>query len=321
MKKNIKMQRVISFAGSAALLVGLMTGFSVKNPEAFAVRSDASSYTITAGNDYSVTANALNIRSGPGTNYARTGHYTRGTLIRIVETNGNWGKTSDGWVHLDYLAPASNVVYPDSAFSGVVNATSLNVRRGPGLQYAIVAQLTDGYKVNITETQNNWGKTSSGWVNLDYINRTGSSSNGQSNSNTSGIYVNSNVVVTADSLNVRQGPGTNYARVARLSRGNGATILEIKNGWGRIHEGWISLNYVRPSSSNGSSSNSSNEYITSNDTVKVVSDGLMIRTGPDKAYQSCGMLTNGYRVVLQEVRGNWGRIQEGWICLDYVDRV
>ncbi len=319
MTKNIKMQRAISVAGSAALIVGLLAGFSVKNPNAFAVRSEAASYTITAGNHYTVTATSLNIRSGPGINYARQGRFPQGTLIKILETNGNWGRTYEGWVSLDYLAPENSVVYPDTAFSGVVNASALNIRSGPGLSYGVVGQYVDGYKVTISATQNGWGKTNDGWVNLDYINRNGSTGNSQNGTTPSGIYVNSNVTVTADSLNLRQGPGTNYARVGRLPRGYSATILEIKNGWGRIHDGWISLNYVRPATSGSNSS--VNQYFAGNDTVKVVSDGLMIRSGPDKGYQAKGMLTNGYIVALQEVQGNWGRIQEGWICLDHVVRV
>lgn len=51
-----------------------------------------------------VTANALNVRSGPGTNY------TINTVIRdkgiytITETSGDWGKLKSGagWISLDY---------------------------------------------------------------------------------------------------------------------------------------------------------------------------------------------------------------------------
>lgn len=46
----------------------------------------------------------LNIRKGPGTNYAKTGKYTGKGRFTIVEENGSWGrlKSGLGWINLDY---------------------------------------------------------------------------------------------------------------------------------------------------------------------------------------------------------------------------
>ena len=52
----------------------------------------------------------LNIRTGPGTNYARTGEFTGQGFFEIVDTsagigsNAGWGKLADGrgWIALDY---------------------------------------------------------------------------------------------------------------------------------------------------------------------------------------------------------------------------
>lgn len=52
------------------------------------------------------------------------------------------------------------------------------------------------------------------------------------------------VKVTANILNVRSGAGTNYAVVGAIRKGSTYTILEEKNGWGKISSGWISLEYV-----------------------------------------------------------------------------
>lgn len=53
--------------------------------------------------------------------------------------------------------------------------------------------------------------------------------------------------VTADVLNIRSGPGTGYAVVGTISDGGVYTIVEEKNGFGRLKSGagWISLNYVK----------------------------------------------------------------------------
>lgn len=46
----------------------------------------------------------LNIRRGPGTNYARTGQFTGIGVFTIVDVSGNWGKLKSGvgWISLNY---------------------------------------------------------------------------------------------------------------------------------------------------------------------------------------------------------------------------
>lgn len=46
----------------------------------------------------------LNIRCGPGTNYARTGNYTGPGIFTIVEERDGWGKLKSGagWIYLEY---------------------------------------------------------------------------------------------------------------------------------------------------------------------------------------------------------------------------
>lgn len=46
----------------------------------------------------------LNVRSGPGTSYGRTGSLTNGLKVTIVEEKNGWGKLlQGGWVSLDYI--------------------------------------------------------------------------------------------------------------------------------------------------------------------------------------------------------------------------
>lgn len=52
------------------------------------------------------------------------------------------------------------------------------------------------------------------------------------------------VKVTANVLNVRAGAGMNYAKRGTVLKGSVHTLLEEKDGWGKISNGWISLDYV-----------------------------------------------------------------------------
>lgn len=51
-----------------------------------------------------VTADVLNVRTGPGTSYAVATTVKNGEVYTIVETSGNWGKLKSGagWICLDY---------------------------------------------------------------------------------------------------------------------------------------------------------------------------------------------------------------------------
>lgn len=50
--------------------------------------------------------------------------------------------------------------------------------------------------------------------------------------------------VSASTLNVRKGPGTDQAKVATLSAGAQVEILETLDGWYRIDRGYVSADYV-----------------------------------------------------------------------------
>ena len=55
------------------------------------------------------------------------------------------------------------------------------------------------------------------------------------------------VKITADTLNVRAGAGTNYKINTRVKKNEVYTIIQEQNGWGKLKSGagWISLNYTK----------------------------------------------------------------------------
>ena len=113
-----------------------------------------------------VTANSLNIRKGPSTSYAVVGSLKKNAITTIVEEQNGWGriKDSQGWICLKYTT--TNLSY-----RAKVAASVLNIRKGPGTNYAIVGSTRRGDVVTIIEEQNGFGKlnTNIGWVSLTYI--------------------------------------------------------------------------------------------------------------------------------------------------------
>ncbi len=87
-------------------------GYSVydENGNVIYTGKQTSSGSSTASFLVQVTASDLNIRKGPGTNYAKTGKYTGKGVFTIVEvrsgqgSDAGWGqlKSGAGWISLDY---------------------------------------------------------------------------------------------------------------------------------------------------------------------------------------------------------------------------
>ena len=178
-----------------------------------------------------------------------------------------WGRISNGWICMDYVAVSSETT-TSKKVSGTVttDGSTLRVRSGAGSSYTIADYLANGTRVEILEqkTVNGsvWGRISKGWIMMGYVkldsadNNTGNTNSGSTNnsgnaSNTGSTTTTKTGTVTLQSqtLNVRAGAGTNYNVVSYLVNGAKVTILETKdvNGvtWGRISNGWVCMDYIK----------------------------------------------------------------------------
>jgi len=205
-----------------------------------------------------VNCNELRIRSDAGTNYAIVGYLKAGTAVSITEqkTNGSmvWGKISNGWISLDYVQLDSDNSGTQSSekVTGKVNVQDfLRIRSGPGTSYAVAGYLKPNDKVEITERKSAggmvWGKISKGWISMDYIILDGQAGAGNSNSQTSSAKTKT---IVADCLRVRKDAGTGNTIVGYLYYGAKVEILETKKAadgslWGKISNGWISMDYAK----------------------------------------------------------------------------
>lgn len=102
-----------------------------------------------------VTASALNVRDGNGTEYNVLGVLKKGDTVKIDKRYSRPGWYSiyfgdhGGFVSENYISLNTPVVEQSDIFSGTVDATVLNVRSGPGTQYSIIGSLSNGTKVKI----------------------------------------------------------------------------------------------------------------------------------------------------------------------------
>ncbi|CEO04658.1 enterotoxin [[Clostridium] sordellii] len=283
-------------------------------------------------NTGTITADRLNIRSGYGTNYSVIGTLTNGTKVEIVESQNGWYKIKYnggyGYVSGDYVKvdgqskPDVKPEEPTVKNTGVVNATTLNVRSGYGANYSKIGTLTNGSKVEIVESQNGWYKIKYnggyGYVSGDYVKLGGESKpDVKPDSNLQESNVMFIGTITADRLNVRSGYGTNHFVTGTLTNGAKVEVVESQNGWYKIKYngtyGYISGQFVSKSD-NGISS--SNKIGTVNATT------LNVRSGYGSNYSKIGTLSNGAKVEIVESQNGWHKIKYngtyGYVSGDFI---
>ena len=210
----------------------------------------APSGATTVNYAYKVTVSDLNIRKGPGTNYDSAGYTGKG-VFTIVAEKGGWGKLKSGagWISLNSkyghkvssgsTAPAA----APSKLKWTVTISDLRIRKGPGTNYDWTGAYTGKGTFTIVEQKNGWGrlKSGAGWISLNskYGHKVSSGSTAPAAAPSKLKWT-----VTISDLRIRKGPGTNYDWTGAYTGKGTFTIVEQKNGWGRLKSGagWISLN-------------------------------------------------------------------------------
>ena len=243
---------------SLAISLGLMTTIGFKDL----------SYADTTVSGI-VTATALNVRSGPATTYSVIGQVLQGNDIKIVDKTGNWlkvnYKNTTGYVSGAYVSS----IYNEAKTEGyVMGCNTLNVRSGPGTEYARKGSLVNGTKVHIISTSLGWSKIiyngNYAYVSASYLSNspsenqgnTGSNnssngnnlSNGSTENNNTQVTIKNTGTVTADRLNVRQQPSTSSTILGVLEKNTTVKIVDETESWYKImyknDYAFVSKNYI-----------------------------------------------------------------------------
>jgi uncharacterized protein YraI len=230
-----------------------------------------------------VTAYALNVRSGPSTSNSIVGAVTSGQVIDIMgdPQTGFYpmrAGSMTGWVSGQYISlgsapapapsdPGSGSTPTGSTPTGTATVTAgvLNVRSGPSTSHSVITGITFGTTVELMgNAQGGFYPIRvngiSGWVSGDYLNIGGSSApapsptptptpNPGSGSVPVGDTVVNTAVVTAAGLNMRSGPSTSYPVILGMAYGEQVEIMgEPQGGFYPIRylgsKGWASGDYL-----------------------------------------------------------------------------
>ncbi|MBQ3270564.1 MAG: SH3 domain-containing protein [Clostridia bacterium] len=252
----------------------------------------------------------LNLRSGPGYEYASIGYVHHNNKVKVYESSGVWsrikygGKT--GWIRTMYIDGTTKalgngykaIVAPTSVYSSA-DATS------------VVGSVSTADTVKVYYTERDFASVHvsdsglSGWIPISCIGGTVKLTADNPPSGSDVVYR-----TTATTLNVRSGPGTRYAVVHQLPRNTGCTVLETSGNWYRIKTfggivGWVSSNYLKSTS-----------------TARVTASALNVRKGPGTSSAILGSLKRGKKVTVKYTSGNWAYITSGsltgYVSLNYL---
>lgn len=279
-----------------------------------------------------LNSGSLRIRSSAGTSGTIVGYISNGTRVEIFERktvgSSEWGRIEKGWISLDYVVldrteqdnsgtENGGTEIPDDpdviATGTVVAKDGLRIRSGAGTNYSIVGKLADGTKVSLYEQKRVndvlWGRIDKGWICLTYVKP----------DYIAPTVIATGTVVNTSKLRIRSAAGTDNPVVGNLNRGDRVEIYEKMTVgsmiWGRIEQGWISLDYVQLDGEEAPSGSISM-------TKTVTASSLRIRSGAGTSYSIVGYLTSGTKVTITETKTvgdmTWGRISQGWISMDYV---
>lgn len=140
------------------------------------------------------------------------------------------GDNKSGWCHRAYLELIEITPPPQAQTLYRVNTGTLNVRHGPGLNYAVIGWLNRGEAVEglAISPEAQWAQIRkanaiSGWVSLKYLVKVPA----PPPVNSADVLM----IVTTDTLNIRSGPGTTYAIEGKLMRGDMVTYLSATPDW------------------------------------------------------------------------------------------
>ncbi len=168
----------------------------------------------------------------------------------LVLSNGSGVGTSSPAIPTPSKPTVENKEFCGKGVGTAIAQTHMNVRTGPKTSYKVLTTIPAGTAVEVLE------RTSAGWYKIVWPG-VASGYAYVSNSNNKYFKYTANPVdttfkpyvvrITASSLNVRAGAGTTYKINTVVHKNEAYTIVEEKNGWGKLKSGagWISLNYTK----------------------------------------------------------------------------
>lgn len=178
--------------------------------------------------------------------------------------------------------------------------TALNVRAGAGTNYAVVTWVANGDGIDVVKEGSTWSKITvakngkTGYINNSFIKGLSSGSTATSAPETKGTAAAGRV--SGNYVNMRKGAGTNYGKVATLTKGTKVQIWDESGNWYYVttlsgKKGWMSKTYIATGFT---------MKTTANLNFRESANGALIKT-----------LNKGTEVDVISITGSWSKVKVG----------
>ncbi|MBE9012877.1 hypothetical protein IQ250_22000 [Pseudanabaenaceae cyanobacterium LEGE 13415] len=217
---------------------------------------------------------------------------------------------SSAWIHIAGLMLGASILVAQvpaaHALTVEVNSTvtTLNVRSGPGTQYSLNGRpLFPRERVRVVNQSGGWYQLpDGGWFSSTFVSPVGTGRGG------GGTPISRTVRATT-TVNVRNGPGTNFSLNGRpLSPGETVRVVRESNGWYQLPDGgWFSSQFAQVVSGGGSGGGG----IPINQTVRATTT-VNVRNGPGTGFSLNGRpLFPGETVRVVRQSNGWYQLPDG----------
>jgi len=270
---------------------------------------------------YRVTTTALRLRSGPGLNFEIIGMLYRNNLVNGGDIQGDWVEVTTidnqmGWSHRAYLELQDEPIPVSDGDIYRVDATSLNLRQGPGTKYSVIGSLSKsemvkGLSISADKSWVQIERTNGvqGWASLKYMTKLAVPPPASSDD----LYM----IVKADVLNVRSGPSTGYSIIGKVSRGDQVVYISATPDWGWVNVrtadnkiGWCSSKYLMEQSDFFALPQ---EY-TAMGLHRALTESLFLREGPGEEYPTVAEVKFNQVLIVNKISddGKWKFCTNPW---------
>ncbi len=269
--------------------------------------------------DYMVVSDTdtLNLRQGPGVDYAWLGSAVRGDWVYVTGESGNWFYCTivksglSGYMSKNFLSAGSQGSSTRGVVNNPVSTQFLNLREYPSYSAPVLGIYYNGTYCNILSTSNGWHYVEVGGVygyfRTEFISTsaigTGASSDVATISTPNG-----------GTLNMRGAPSSNASVVGRYNNGRVVSVILRGNGYYKVQidgavgymdtsflkaGGAVPVNPVNPKPS------TKGYCIVNNPRATQV---LNLRAQPSSSAKVIAQYTNGIRFEIIEQGETWCKV-------------
>lgn len=330
------------FIAAAICVVIVLSGSPLNSVNADSSTTD--NQLIAQSGAYATANGAVNVRRGPGTGFSVMAYLHAGEVVPIlgISTDGGWwyikSSNGEGWVAASTVTASNTDNVPVQTSGPTATATgAVNVRSGAGLNAPVLGQLRKGEQVTVLgrnadgswlEIRWAWG---TGWVSASYISTAGGAVDAVSSELPVTALAPFGIVV--GNVNVRTGPGINYAILGQVAGGEVLPIIGRSDDttWYQVESpfgtGWVSAAYMIPRNEYGgapvTTDTIDNAAIAG--PIGIVNAGaLNLRSGPGAQYISLGTVAGGTqgRIIGRTNDWSWWLLETetvtGWVNAMYI---